>query len=125
MHPLERSGIPSEVIHPQERIHACVRFLRDAHERYAVPIFQRLQTVEQLSEFLGEYIRAGCSGRCRPLPDNAVYLWLLAAGTLGDDLDEIIALAKGIKSSYVGHDVDSSVQAVVKFMVANNFLKTQ
>jgi hypothetical protein len=59
------------------------------------------------------------------LPDNAVYLWLLAAGTLGDDLDEIIALAKGIKRSYVGHDVDSSVQAVVKFMAANNLLKTQ
>ena len=125
MRPSERSGIPSEAIHPQERLQACVRFLQDAHTRYAVPVFQSLQTIRQLADFLGEYIRKGCSARCRPLPEIAVYLWLLAAGTLGDDLEEIVALAKGIKSGYVGQDVDSSVQSVIQYMASNNILKKQ
>lgn len=123
MQPAERSGIPSDVIHPQARLQACVRFLLEAHTRYTVPLFRGLQTVRQLADFLGEYIRNGCSARCRPLPETAVYLWLLAAGTLGDDLEEIVELAKGIRSGYVGPDVDSSVQSIIQYMAANNILK--
>lgn len=118
MQPAERNGIPSDVIHPQARIQACVDFLQDAHTRYALPLFQSLQTVRQLADFLGQYIKEGCSGPYRPLPENTVYLWLLAAGALGDNLDEIVALAKGIKSCYVGHDVNSLVQKVIHFMAS-------
>jgi len=125
LQPTERSGIPSEVIHSQARLEACVRFLLDAHTRHAMPLFRSLQTVRQLADFLGDYIRKGCSGRCRPLPETAIYLWLLAAGALGDHLDEIVALARGIRSGYVGHDVDSSVQAVIQYMASNNILQKQ
>jgi hypothetical protein len=123
MQPAERSGIASEVIHPEARLQEAVRFLLDAHTRYALPLFRGLQTVRHLADFLGEYIRNGCTARCRPLPETAVYLWLLAAGTLGDDLKEIVELAKGIGSGYVGHDVNASVQSVLQYMASSKILK--
>jgi hypothetical protein len=125
MPPAERSGIPSDVIHPQARLQACALFLIDAHSQYAVPLFRSLQSLRQLADFLGDYIRNGCSARCRPLPETTVYLWLLAAGTLGDGLEEIVVLARGIKSGYVGHDVNSSVQSVIQYMESNDILKKQ
>jgi hypothetical protein len=123
MSPEERAGLPSDVIHPQERVQACVQFLLDAHAQYAVPLFQKLQDFRQLADFYREYIQSGCSGRCRPLAENVIYLWLLVAASLGDNLDEIAASAKGMKSAYVGHDVDSKVQTVRKHIEAND-LKT-
>jgi hypothetical protein len=123
MQPTERSGIASDVIHPPARLQTAVRFLLDAHAQYAVPLFRTLQSVRQLADFLGEYIRNGCTARCRPLPEIAVYLWLLAAGTLGDDLEEIVELAKGIGSGFVGHDVNASVQSVIQYMASNKILK--
>ena len=120
MQPAERSAIPSDVIHPETRIQGGVRFLHDAHTRYAAPLFRTLSTVRQLAVFLGQYFREGCSGRCRPLPENAVYLWLLAAGALGDDLDEIVGFAKGLNSGHTGNDVDARVQKVIQFLASTN-----
>src|SRR5436853_7506375 len=62
--------------------------------RYAVPLFRSMQSVRELADFLGDYIRNGCTARCRPLPETAIYLWLLAAGILGDNVGEIVELAK-------------------------------
>jgi hypothetical protein len=45
---------------------------------------------------------------------------LLVAASLGENLDEIVASAKGMKSVYAGHDVDSKVQTVRKHIEAND-----
>ncbi len=123
MTPHERSGIPSDVIHPPSRIEAGVQFLMEAHRQFALPLFQRLQTYRQLAEFYREYIRNGYSGRCRPVAYNVVCLSLLVAAALGDDLDEIIASTKAPNSYVAGQQVDSLMQTVRKYIESNDLKK--
>jgi len=120
MTPQERAGIPSEEIHPQLRMEECVRFLTDAHARFAVPLFQSLQTYRQLADFYKEYLTNGCSGRCRPLAENVVYLSLFLAALLDDDLNEIAAFARGMQSVYAGHDVHKNIEKVLAYVGAND-----
>jgi hypothetical protein len=120
MSPKERSAIPSDVIHPQWRIQASVDFLMEAHAQFAEPLFQRLQTYRQLADFYLEYIRNGFSGRCRPFPENVIYLSLLVGASLGDDLEEIVAAANAIRSNVLGHDVNAKVQVIKKYIDATD-----
>jgi len=114
MSPQERAVYAPEAIHPQTRMEACVEFLIDSHARYAVPLFQRLQSYRDLADFYKEYRINGYTGRCRPLAENVIYLSLLLATQLGDDPSEIVASAKGMKSGYVGHDVDALIQTALQ-----------
>lgn len=116
MTPVERSAFASDVIHPPSRIQACVQFLTQAHEQFAVPLFQKLQTYQDLAEFYGEYRRNGFVGRCRPRPENVVSLSLLIAAHLGEDLEEIVASAKGATGTFGGLNVDSMVRNVRKYI---------
>jgi hypothetical protein len=123
MSPQERSGVPSEVIHPDSRIEAGVHFLKNAHGTYAAPFFQRLQTYCQLADFYREYFQSGGVARCRPLPENVVYLSLILAACLGERMEEIVAFSQGVGSCYVGHNVASKVQAVVDYVRSNDLTR--
>jgi hypothetical protein len=123
MTPQERSGIPSDVIHPQSRIEAGVQFLMEAHRQFALPLFQQLQTYRQLADFYREYIKNGYSGRCRPQAYNVVCLSLLVAAALGDDVEEIVAATKGPNSYVAGNEVDALVQTVRKYIESNDLKK--
>jgi hypothetical protein len=120
MSPQERSGVSSEVIHPASRIEAGDHFLKHAHGTYAAPFFQRLQTYRQLADFYREYLQSGGVARCRPLPENAVYLSLILAACLGDRFEEIVAFSQGVGSYCVGHNVASNVQAVLDYVRSND-----
>jgi hypothetical protein len=110
----QRAGYAPEVVHPQKRIEAGVRFLLEAHECYAIPFFQKLQSYRDLANFYKEYRENGYIGDCRPLAENVVYLSLLVGAFLGGDLRDIVESAKGMESIYVGEDVASSVRTVLK-----------
>jgi hypothetical protein len=124
MTPQERSGIPTDVIHPDWKLQACVQFLTTAHANFAQPFFQQLQAYRQLADFYREYLTAGCQGRCRPLAENVVYLSLILAAFLGDNLDEIVAFSQGMGSVYVGHSVAANVQKILDFVRTNDVKKT-
>jgi len=47
----ERAGYSSELVHPQSQIEAGVQFLVEAYRKFAVPLFQRLQTYRDLADF--------------------------------------------------------------------------
>jgi hypothetical protein len=121
----ERGGYTSEAVHPQGRIETAAQFLAEAYRRFAVPLFQQLQTYRDLADFYAEYRRNGYTGPCRPLPENVVYLSLLVAASLGDDLREIVASAKGMESLYFGDDVDSLVRTVLEWTKAADRPKLQ
>jgi hypothetical protein len=123
MTPQERSGLPADEIHPDRKLDACVQFLTATHANYAVPLFQQLQSYRQLLDFYREYLTAGCQGRCRPLAENVVYLSLILAAFLGDNLDEIAAFSQGMGSVYVGHSVAANVQKILDFIRANDAKK--
>lgn len=118
MSPHELAAVPSDVVHPPSRIDAAVQFLADAHTRHAVPFFQKLQTYRDLADFYREYRCNGYTGYCRPMPENVVYLSLFVAASLGDDLDEIVASAQGMKSHIAGQDVDAVAQKVLAHIAA-------
>jgi hypothetical protein len=120
MTPQERSGLPSDVVHPQARIEAAAQFLMDAHRQFALPLFERLQGYRQLADFYREYMASGFIGRCRPMAHNVVYLSLLVAASLGDDPKDIVTAAKGLSSLPGGQDVDASVQKVMQYLAAND-----
>ncbi|HMF17917.1 MAG TPA: hypothetical protein VKE98_11960, partial [Gemmataceae bacterium] len=90
------------------------------HANFAQPFFQQLQTYRQLADFYREYLTAGCQGRRWPLAENVVYLSLILAAFLGDNMDEIVAFSQGMGSVYVGHSVADNVQKILDFVRAND-----
>jgi len=114
----ERAGYSSELVHPQSQIEAGVQFLVEAYRKFAVPLFQRLQTYRDLADFYANSRTDGFTGRCLPLPEITVYLSLLVAASLGEDLKAIVAAAKGMESIFVGDDVDALVKSVLKYIKA-------
>ena len=53
-----------------------------------------------------------------------VYLSLILAAFLGDNLDEIVAFSQGMGSVYVGHSVAANVQKILDFVGTNDVKKT-
>ena len=49
-----------------------------------------------------------------------VYLSLILAAFLGDNLDEIVTYSSGMGSVYVGHSVAANVQKILDFAAAND-----
>jgi hypothetical protein len=112
----ERSGFPSDEIHPESRIQSGARFLLDAHNKYALPFFEKLQTYEELAEFYREYLDSDCTGQCRPHAEYVLYLSLILAACLGNETEPIERHGDKLKSALVRQDIDSNVQKVLAYI---------
>jgi hypothetical protein len=106
----------SDEVHPPARVHAASTFLLDAHARYAVPFFASILTPRDLYAYLRAYLDRGCFGRLYPMRQNVLYLALLLAGSLGEDLDAILAHATDMKCAIVGHDIVEHARRIVAWI---------
>lgn len=130
----ERAGLASKVIHPPAKIAEACDFLIAGYKKYAAPLFGRLATYRDLSEFFREtrLARFGDRDMWHPDPRNAwneirrcwggaraefcVYLALFVAAYLGDDLGEIVEFSKKCNSSIPGRSVAEIVEAILSFV---------
>jgi hypothetical protein len=87
------------------------------HTQHAVPLFQRLQTYRPRRVYQ-EYIEA-LFRSISPSAENVVYLSLLVAAFLGDDLEEIAASMKD-EECLCRARCRCKVQTVRKYIGANN-----
>ena len=93
MTPKQRSGIPTDVIHPQARIEAGVQMMFDGYRQYAVPLFQSLQTYRHLLDFYLSCLRQEQYKLC-PFPESTIYLSVFLTILLDGDMDELMLISK-------------------------------
>lgn len=108
--PKQKGAVDPALVHPQERVDAAVRFIVDTHERYVVPLFERLNSYRALADFLLEGFRGGAV--LMPHVPHAIPMALLLAAALGDDPSEILSYADKCAPIYTGRDIRASVSAL-------------
>ncbi|MDQ1920280.1 hypothetical protein [Massilia pseudoviolaceinigra] len=108
--PKQKGAVDPALVHPQERVDAAVRFIVDTHERYVVPLFDRVNSYRALADFLLEGLRGG--DVLFPQVPHAIPMALLLAAVLGDDPSEILAHADRCAPIYTGSDIRALVAAM-------------
>jgi hypothetical protein len=94
MTPVEKKGISTLLIHPQERVDGAITFLADAYEQVAQPLFQQFQTYRQLADHVMVQLRSvPVPLSFMNLPAEAGHVFLLQL-YLGDDTTELIDLTR-------------------------------
>ena len=125
----ERAGFATNELYPDCKIQQARRFLFDGYKKYAAPLFGRLRTYRDLAEFFRESRSAGFGsrktwhpknswnqiGRCWPTrAEFCVYLSLILAAYLGEDLGEIVEFAKNCDSTIPGRSVSEIVNGLLE-----------